>query len=158
MGEPVGATVRGAVGEGSDAVCIGAVSEGRDAPGAVAGDSDVAGVDTRGGTCAEDPAPPREAMDDGVKIADGGVIVGDSAVGGAAVPAGAIGPAEAEAGVLGSGVPEAAVPRTAGMAEAGRGFGATAAADAFGFVGAEGASVWITSVSPTNPSNSAMMP
>jgi hypothetical protein len=83
----------------------------------------------------------------------GGTTVGDAVLGGLT------GPARPGGGVLGGGAPDvAAVPRAAGIADAGRSGADEALRGAAGGFGAEGASIVISSVRPTNPSRIAPMP
>jgi hypothetical protein len=132
-----------------------------------------AGINTRGGidgsavegAGAADPRDARTgvgATADGARDAatvGGGAVVGDSATVGGAVLGDVTGPAGSGAGALGNGAPDvAAVPRAAGIEDAGRGGADAARRGAAGWFGAEGASIVISSVRPTNPIRSAPMP
>lgn len=114
------------------------------------------GADNGGGAAA-----PREGAvgGGGGTLAEGSVTVGGGATVRDAVLGGVTDPAIPDAGVPGSGAPDvAAVPRAAGMDEDGRGGVDDAARGVAGFFGADGASIAITSVSPTNPTISAAIP
>lgn len=133
------------------------------------------GVSTRGGidggavegTGAADPRDATVAVGapaDGATLGDDATVgVGAAVRGGApagdAVLDGVTGPAGTGAGGLGNGTPDvAAVPRAAGIDDAGRGGADAALRGAAGVFGAEGASIVISSVRPTNPIRSAPMP
>ena len=142
----------------------------------VGGDTDAvaagAGVNPRGGIDTVEgagAADPRDATIGGGAIADGatrgdaatvgGGAAVDGATAGDAVRGGVIGPTETRAGVLGNGAADvAAVPRAAGIEDAGRAGADDALRAAAGLLGAEGASIVINSVRPTNPIKSAPMP
>jgi hypothetical protein len=149
----------GAGGDAADAVSGGVVARagvGVNPRGAVASGADEAAPASRDVTIGDETlgAPVGAAAD-----ADGGATRRDGVIAEDASPGGVTGPATADAGVPGSAALRvAAVPRAAGIEDAGRGGAAAMVRGAAGCRGADGASIVISSVKPTKPSRMAPMP
>jgi hypothetical protein len=156
---------RGAGGGGTDAVSGGVaaregVGGGVNPRGAVAGGADKgASRDATIGDATLGAAPVGGAPIGDATDAGGGATLRDGIAAGDPSPGGATDPATTDAGVLGSGALRvAAVPRAAGIEDAGRSGAAAAVRGAAGCGGADGASIVISSVRPTKPSRMAPTP